>query len=104
MRTVQITPTAKAMTGRKTRSENSKREVEPQSIVRRNVHRPSDEFAVLFWPPTHPQISRTRHYFGANLGANTWANNHTPSENSASTLLPSTHQNRFGGSFGGPLP
>src|SRR3954451_14764903 len=63
MRTLQITPTAKAMTGRKTRSENSKREVEPQSIVRRNVHRPSDGFAVVFWPPTHPQISRTRRSF-----------------------------------------
>ncbi len=47
--------------------------------------------------------SAYEYYFGANLGANTWANNHTRSGNSASTPLPSTHQNRFGGSLGGPV-
>jgi Carboxypeptidase regulatory-like domain len=37
------------------------------------------------------------YYLGSNFSANFWDNNftHTP--------LPSTHQNRFGGAFGGPL-
>ena len=47
--------------------------------------------------------SAYEYYFGSNLGANTWANNHTRSGNSPYTLLPSTHQNRFGGSVGGPM-
>jgi hypothetical protein len=38
-------------------------------------------------------------YFGANL----WKNNHTPSGNLGYTPLAKTHQNRFGGSLGGPL-
>ncbi len=32
------------------------------------------------------------YYFGANLGANNWLNNHTPSRNLPYTPLPSTHQ------------
>jgi len=43
------------------------------------------------------------YYFGANLGANTWQNNHTPSRGQPYTSLPSTHQNRFGATLGGPL-
>ena len=43
------------------------------------------------------------YYFGANLGANNWLNNHTPSRNLPYTPLPSTHQNRFGATLGGPL-
>jgi hypothetical protein len=43
------------------------------------------------------------YYFGANLGANTWQNNHTPSRGQPYTSLPSTHQNRFGATVGGPL-
>src|SRR5215510_14147161 len=37
------------------------------------------------------------HYLGSNFQANTWANNRTH------TPLPSSHQNRFGASLGGPL-
>jgi hypothetical protein len=43
------------------------------------------------------------YYFGSNLGANTWQGNHTPSSGLPYTPLPSTHQNRFGASLGGPL-
>ncbi len=43
------------------------------------------------------------HYFAGNLGANTWQGNHTPSPGLSYTPLPSTHQNRFGASLGGPL-
>src|SRR5262249_3810296 len=43
------------------------------------------------------------YYFGSNLGANTWLNNHTPSRELPYTPLPATHQNRFGASVGGPL-
>ena len=44
------------------------------------------------------------HYFATNVGAaNLWRNNHTPSNGLAYTPLPSSHRNRFGGSFGGPL-
>ena len=43
------------------------------------------------------------YYFGSDLGANTWQNNHTPSRSLPYTPLPSTHQNRFGASLGGPL-
>jgi hypothetical protein len=37
------------------------------------------------------------YYFGSNFGANTWANNRT------NTPLPSSHQNRYGASAGGPI-
>src|SRR5262245_34028090 len=53
--------------------------------------------------------SAYEHYLGSNFGANSWLNNHTPVKNtsgqtiSAFTPLPSTHQNRFGGSGGGPI-
>jgi Carboxypeptidase regulatory-like domain len=47
--------------------------------------------------------SAYEYYFGSNLGANTWQNNHTPSSGLPYTPLPATHQNRFGASFGGPL-
>jgi hypothetical protein len=41
-------------------------------------------------------------YFATNVGAaNTWANNHTPSNGLTYTPLPSNHRNRFGGSIGG---
>jgi hypothetical protein len=43
------------------------------------------------------------YYFAGNLGANTWQANHTPSGGLPYTPLPSTHQNRFGASLGGPL-
>src|SRR5882762_1933773 len=43
------------------------------------------------------------YYFAGNMGANTWQGNHTPSGNLKYTPLPSTHQNRFGASLGGPL-
>jgi hypothetical protein len=43
------------------------------------------------------------YYFGSNLGANTWQNNHTPSRSLPYTPLPSTHQNRFGAAVGGPM-
>lgn len=43
------------------------------------------------------------YYFGSNLGANSWQNNHTPSRELRYTPLPSTHQNRFGSALGGPL-
>ncbi|MFN7921712.1 MAG: carboxypeptidase-like regulatory domain-containing protein [Bryobacteraceae bacterium] len=43
------------------------------------------------------------HYFAGNIGANTWQGNHTPSAGLKYTPLPSTHQNRFGASIGGPL-
>ncbi|MBV8818867.1 MAG: carboxypeptidase regulatory-like domain-containing protein, partial [Acidobacteriaceae bacterium] len=42
-------------------------------------------------------------YLGSNFGANYWLNNHTPSANLPYTPLPSSHQNRFGGSLGGTL-
>ena len=42
-------------------------------------------------------------YFGSNVGAaNLWRNNHTL-VNGQATPLPSTHRNRFGTAFGGPL-
>ncbi|HWB96783.1 MAG TPA: carboxypeptidase-like regulatory domain-containing protein, partial [Bryobacteraceae bacterium] len=47
--------------------------------------------------------SAYEYYFGSNLGANTWQNNHTKSGNLPYTPLPATHQNRFGASLGGPL-
>ena len=47
--------------------------------------------------------SAYEYYFGSNLGANTWQNNHTPSHGLPYTPLPSTHQNRFGGALGGPM-
>jgi len=37
------------------------------------------------------------HYLGSNFQANTWSNNRS------NTPLPSSHQNRFGASLGGPL-
>jgi Carboxypeptidase regulatory-like domain len=37
------------------------------------------------------------YYFGSEFGANTWANNRTGEK------LPSSHQNRFGASAGGPI-
>src|SRR5262249_31622832 len=43
------------------------------------------------------------HYFAGNWGANSWQGNHTPSRDLQYTQLPSTHQNRFGASLGGPL-
>ncbi len=49
------------------------------------------------------------HYLGSNFGANTWLNNHTQVRNTAGqivsqfTPLPSSHQNRFGVTLGGPL-
>ncbi len=43
------------------------------------------------------------HYFAGNFGANTWQGNHIPSPGLPYTPLPSTHQNRFGASLGGPL-
>ncbi len=43
------------------------------------------------------------YYLGSNFGANSWKNNHTPSGGLPYTPLPSSHQNRFGGSIGGPL-
>lgn len=43
------------------------------------------------------------YYLGSNFGANTWKNNHTPSGSLKYTPLPSSHQNRFGASLGGPL-
>ncbi len=43
------------------------------------------------------------YYFSSNVGgANTWKNNHTL-KNGASTPIPISHQNRFGGSLGGQL-
>jgi hypothetical protein len=47
--------------------------------------------------------SAYEYYFGSNMGANSWQNNHTPSSGLPYTPLPATHQNRFGASFGGPL-
>jgi hypothetical protein len=49
--------------------------------------------------------SAYEYYFGGNWGANNWLNNHTPNHalNLPYTPLPATHQNRFGGTFGGPL-
>jgi len=47
--------------------------------------------------------SAYEYYFGSNLRANTWQNNHTPSRNLPYTPLPSTHQNRFGAALGGPM-
>lgn len=41
--------------------------------------------------------SAYEYYFGSNFGANTWANNRTR------VKLPSSHQNRFGASAGGPI-
>ena len=43
------------------------------------------------------------YYLGSNFGANFWKNNHTPSAGLRYTLLPSSHQNRFGAALGGPL-
>lgn len=43
------------------------------------------------------------YYYAANIGAaNTWKNDHTPSDGLPYTPLPDTHQNRFGGAIGGP--
>jgi hypothetical protein len=36
-------------------------------------------------------------------GANTWDNNHTPSGNTQYTPIPITHNNRYGGTVGGPM-
>ena len=36
-------------------------------------------------------------------GANTWDNNHTPSGNLAYTPIPIAHDNRYGGTVGGPM-
>ena len=36
-------------------------------------------------------------------GANTWDNNHTPSGNLGYTPIPITHNNRYGGTVGGPM-
>src|SRR5262245_12131317 len=41
--------------------------------------------------------SAYEYYFGSNFGANAWANNRT------GIKLPSSHQNRFGASAGGPI-
>ncbi|MBV8831368.1 MAG: carboxypeptidase regulatory-like domain-containing protein [Acidobacteriaceae bacterium] len=44
------------------------------------------------------------YYFATNLGAaNSWTNNHTPSNGLPYTPLPSNHRDRFGGAIGGPL-
>jgi len=44
------------------------------------------------------------YYFATNVGdANTWKNDHTPANGLPYTALPATHQNRFGGTVGGPL-
>ncbi len=44
------------------------------------------------------------YYFATNLGAaNSWANNHTPSQGLPYTPLPSNHRSRFGAAVGGPL-
>ncbi len=44
------------------------------------------------------------YYYATNIGAaNTWKNDHTPSDGLSYTPLPDTHQNRFGGAVGGPL-
>lgn len=53
----------------------------------------------------HFHGSAYEYYFGGNWGANNWLNNHTPSHalGLPYTPLPSTHQNRFGGTLGGPL-
>jgi hypothetical protein len=48
--------------------------------------------------------SAYEYYFATDVGAaNTWKNNHTPADGLPYTPLPSTHQNRFGGTLGGPL-
>ncbi len=51
------------------------------------------------------------YYLGSNFGANSWVNGHTPVKDLTTgavitpfTPLPSTHQNRFGAMFGGPVP
>ncbi len=44
------------------------------------------------------------YYFATNVGAaNTWVNDHTPTQGLAYTPLPSNHRNRFGASLGGPF-
>jgi hypothetical protein len=44
------------------------------------------------------------YYFATNLAAaNSWANNHTPSNGLAYTALPKNHRSRFGTSIGGPM-
>jgi hypothetical protein len=44
------------------------------------------------------------YYFATNVGAaNSWVNNHTPSNGLPYTPLPSNHRSRFGTSLGGPL-
>jgi hypothetical protein len=44
------------------------------------------------------------YYYSADVGqANTWKNNHTPSNGLPYTDLPHTHRNRFGGALGGPI-
>ncbi len=45
------------------------------------------------------------YYLSSAVGANFWLNNHTPdtAKGLPYTPLPSSHQNRFGTSFGGPL-
>jgi hypothetical protein len=43
------------------------------------------------------------YYYASNIGAaNTWKNDHTPSNGLPYTALPDTHRNRFGGAIGGP--
>ena len=44
------------------------------------------------------------YYFATNVGAaNSWTNNHTPSNGLPYTPLPSNHRDRFGAALGGPL-
>ena len=48
--------------------------------------------------------SAYEYYFATDVGAaNTWDNNHTPSNGLPYTPLPITHSNRFGASAGGPI-
>lgn len=43
-------------------------------------------------------------YASSNVGgANTWDNNHTPTGNLSYTPIPITHNNRYGGTIGGPM-
>lgn len=44
------------------------------------------------------------YYYSSDVGgANTWDNNHTPSGNLGYTPIPKTHNNRYGGTVGGPM-